>query len=38
VQYDSTPAIAAVSALEIGFSLLIMIVIARTVGLERLGR
>jgi len=38
VQYDSTPAIAAVSALEIGLSFLIMIVIARTVGLERLGR
>jgi putative spermidine/putrescine transport system permease protein len=38
VQYDSTPAIASVSALEIGLSFLIMIVIARTVGLERLGR
>lgn len=38
VQYDSTPAIAAISALEIGFSFAVMLVIARTVGLERLGR
>ncbi|MFN7195014.1 MAG: ABC transporter permease, partial [bacterium] len=38
VQYDSTPAIAAVSALEIMLSFLVMLVIARTVGLERLGR
>ena len=38
VQYDSTPAIAAVSALEIMLSFVIMLVIARTVGLERLGR
>jgi putative spermidine/putrescine transport system permease protein len=38
VQYDSTPAIAAISALEIGLSFAIMLVIARTVGLERLGR
>jgi putative spermidine/putrescine transport system permease protein len=38
VQYDSTPAIAAISALEIGLSFAIMLVIAKTVGLERLGR
>ncbi|MBM3572397.1 MAG: ABC transporter permease [Alphaproteobacteria bacterium] len=38
VQYDSTPAIAAISALEIGLSFVAMAVIARTVGLERLGR
>jgi putative spermidine/putrescine transport system permease protein len=38
VQYDSTPAIAAISALEIGLSFAVMLVIARTVGLERLGR
>jgi putative spermidine/putrescine transport system permease protein len=38
VQYDSTPAIAAVSALEIGLSFAVMLVIARTVGLARLGR
>ncbi|MCA3247649.1 MAG: ABC transporter permease [Tagaea sp.] len=38
VQYDSSPAIAAISALEIGLSFAIMLVIARTVGLERLGR
>lgn len=38
VQYDSTPAIAAISALEIGLSFVAMVVIARTVGLERVGR
>jgi len=38
VQYDSTPAIAAISALEIGLSFAAMVVIARTVGLERIGR
>jgi len=38
VQNDSTPAIAAISSMEILLSLLAMIVIARTVGLERLGR
>ncbi len=38
VQYDNTPAIAAVSALEIGLSFLVMVVVARTVGLARLGR
>ncbi|MBL8702349.1 MAG: ABC transporter permease [Alphaproteobacteria bacterium] len=38
VQYDNTPAIAAVSALEIGLSFVIMLILARTVGLERLGR
>ena len=38
VQFDSSPAIAAVSALEIGLSLVIMLIIASTVGLERLGR
>lgn len=38
VQNDSTPAIAAISAMEILMSFLVMLVIARTVGLERLGR
>jgi len=38
VQNDSTPAIAAISAMEILLSFLVMLVIARTVGLERLGR
>ncbi len=38
VQFDSSPAIAAVSALEIGLSLVVMLIIANTVGLERLGR
>lgn len=38
VQNDSTPAIAAVSAMEIGLSFAVMLVIARSVGLERLGR
>jgi putative spermidine/putrescine transport system permease protein len=38
VQYDSSPAIAAISALEIGLSLLVMLILARTVGLDRLGR
>ncbi|MCX7338935.1 MAG: ABC transporter permease [Hyphomicrobiales bacterium] len=37
VQNDSTPAIAAVSAIEIGLSCLVMLVLGRTVGLERLG-
>jgi len=38
VQNDSTPAIAAISAMEIGLSFAAMLVIARSVGLERLGR
>ena len=38
VQYDNTPAIAAVSALEIALSFLVMIIVARSVGLARLGR
>jgi putative spermidine/putrescine transport system permease protein len=38
VQNDSTPAIAAISAMEIGLSFAVMLVIARSVGLERLGR
>lgn len=38
VQFDSTPAIAAVSALEIGLSLAVMLVLARTIGLDRMGR
>ncbi len=38
VQYDNTPAIAAISALEIGLSFLVMVIVARTVGLARLGR
>jgi putative spermidine/putrescine transport system permease protein len=38
VQNDSTPAIAAISAIEIGLSFLAMLILARTVGLERLGR
>lgn len=38
VQFDSSPAIAAISALEIGLSFLVMLLIAKTVGLDRLGR
>jgi putative spermidine/putrescine transport system permease protein len=38
VQNDSTPAIAAVSAIEIGLSFLAMLIVARTIGLDRLGR
>lgn len=38
VQYDSSPAIAAISALEIGLSLVVMLILARTIGLDRLGR
>jgi ABC-type molybdate transport system permease subunit len=37
VQNDSTPAIAAISAIEIGLSFLVMLILGRTVGLERLG-
>ncbi len=37
VQNDSTPAIAAISSIEIGLSFLVMLILARTVGLERLG-
>jgi putative spermidine/putrescine transport system permease protein len=36
VQYDSTPMIAAISALEIGLSLLVMLLLAQTIGLDRL--
>ena len=36
VQFDSSPIIAAISSLEIGLSFLIMLLIARTVGLDRL--
>lgn len=38
VQFDLSPMIAAISALEIGLSFLAMFVIAKAVGLERLGR
>jgi putative spermidine/putrescine transport system permease protein len=38
VQFDSSPVIAAISSLEIGLSFLVMMVIAKAVGLERLGR
>lgn len=38
VQNDSTPAIAAISAIEIGLSFVALLIIARTVGLDRLGR
>ncbi|WP_376093630.1 ABC transporter permease [Roseomonas sp. CCTCC AB2023176] len=38
VQNDSTPAIAALSAMEILLSFAVLLVMARTVGLERLGR
>jgi putative spermidine/putrescine transport system permease protein len=38
VQFDSSPIIAAISSLEIGLSFLVMVLIARTVGFERLGR
>lgn len=38
VQFDSSPAIAAISAMEIGLSLAVMLILARTVGLDRLGR
>ena len=38
VQFDSSPIIAAISSLEIGLSFLVMLVIAKAVGLERLGR
>ena len=37
VQNDSTPAIAAISSIEIGLSFVVMLILARTVGLERLG-
>ena len=36
VQFDSTPVIAAISALEIGLSFLAILLIARTVGFERI--
>jgi putative spermidine/putrescine transport system permease protein len=38
VQFDSSPIIAAISSLEIGLSFLVMLLIAKTVGLDRLGR
>ena len=38
VQYDSTPMIAAISALEIALAFVAMLVIARSIGLDRLGR
>jgi len=38
VQFDSSPVIAAISSLEIMLSFLVLLVIARTVGLDRLGR
>lgn len=36
IQFDSSPLVAAISALEIGLALVIVLVLARTVGLERL--
>ena len=38
VQFESSPVIAAISSLEIGLSFLVMLLIAKTVGLDRLGR
>src|SRR5205823_1859823 len=38
VQFDSSPLVAAISALEIGLALAVMIVVSRTIGLDRLGR
>jgi putative spermidine/putrescine transport system permease protein len=38
VQYDSTPVIAAISALQIMLSFLVMLILARSIGLERLGQ
>ena len=38
VQFDSSPIIAAISSLEIGLSFFVMLIIAKAVGLERLGR
>lgn len=38
VQFDSSPVIAAISSLEILLSFLVMLLIAKTVGLDRLGR
>ena len=38
VQFDSSPAIAAVSAMEIALSFVVIAVLARTIGLDRLGR
>lgn len=37
VQYDSSPLVAAVSALEILLAFLVVLVVSRTVGLERIG-
>jgi putative spermidine/putrescine transport system permease protein len=37
VQNDSTPMIAAISALQVMLSFLAMLILARTIGLERLG-
>lgn len=38
VQFDSTPVIAAISALEIGLSLVAILLIGRTVGIDRIAR
>jgi putative spermidine/putrescine transport system permease protein len=38
VQFDSSPLVAAISALEIGLALAIMVVVSRTIGLDRIGR
>lgn len=38
VQFESTPMIAAISALQIGFSLIVLVILARTIGLDRIGR
>lgn len=38
VQFDNSPMVAAISSLEIGLALLALLVLARTVGLDTLGR
>jgi putative spermidine/putrescine transport system permease protein len=38
VQFDSTPVIAAISALEIGLSFIVILLVARTVGFDRIAR
>lgn len=38
VQFDSSPMLAAISSLEIGLSFLVMLLIAKAVGLDRLAR
>jgi len=38
VHFDSSPVIATISSLEIALSFVVMIIIAKTIGLDRLGR